>query len=185
MSLEDFEFAEVEEGRIYELHQGIVIVSDGPEYFHSMQIVVIRGAILCTCNSYHAVFGAMECKLLIPARESECHPDITVYSTPPPGKKDRALWRTWNPELAIEVVSEGSRDRDYVEKREEYWELGVKEYWIVDAKLAQVLALRRGRSDWIERALGPTDAIESKLLPGFKLPCKDIFDAARDPDETP
>ena len=88
------------------------------------------------------------------------------------------MWRTWVPELVIEVVSESSRDRDYTEKRDEYWTLGVKEYWIVDAKLKQVLVLRRGRSQWTEKTLGPTDTCETKLLPGFKLPCKAVFDAA-------
>jgi Uma2 family endonuclease len=59
----------------------------------------------------------------------------------------------------------------------------VKEYWIVDAKLQQVLVLRRGRSQWTEKTLGPADTIETKLLPGFKLPCKTVFDAAGDERE--
>jgi Uma2 family endonuclease len=87
------------------------------------------------------------------------------------------MWRTWIPELVIEVVSEGARDRDYTEKRDEYWSLGVKEYWIVDAKLKQVLALRRGRSQWIEKSHGPNDSCETKLLPGFTLACAAVFEA--------
>ena len=79
------------------------------------------------------------------------------------------MWRTWFPDLIVEVVSESSRDRDYTEKRDEYWALGVKEYWIVDAKLNQVLILKRGRSQWTETTLGREDACETKLLPGFKL----------------
>ena len=77
--------------------------------------------------------------------------------------------------MIIEVVSESSRDRDYTEKRDEYWSLGVKEYWIVDASMQQVLILRRGKSDWIEKAIGPDGTCETKLLPGFKLPCQAIF----------
>jgi Uma2 family endonuclease len=120
----------------------------------------------------------MECKLLIPEWESERHPDIAVYLTPPRNRKDRTMWRTWFPDLTIEVVSEGSRDRDYTEKRDEYWTLGVKEYWIVDAQLEQVLILRRGKSQWTEKTLGREDVCETKLLPGFKLSCKEIFDVA-------
>jgi Uma2 family endonuclease len=93
------------------------------------------------------------------------------------------MWRTWIPELVIEVVSEGSRDRDYTEKRDEYWTLGVKEYWVVDAKLRQLLALRRGRTQWTEKTLAPADACETKLLPGFKLPVKAVFDAAGEEGE--
>jgi Uma2 family endonuclease len=81
------------------------------------------------------------------------------------------------------VVSEGSRDRDYTQKRDEYWTLGVKEYWIVDAKLEQVLILKRGRSQWTEKTLGPADVCETKLLPGFKLACSAIFEAVPKEDD--
>lgn len=116
-----------------------------------------------------------ECKLLIPELESERHPDIAIYLTPPRNRKGRTMWPTWFPDLVVEVVSESSRDRDYTEKRDEYWDLGVKENWIVDASMQQVLILRRGKSKWIEKALGPDGFCETKLLPGFKLPCQAIF----------
>jgi Uma2 family endonuclease len=147
-----------------------------------MQIIAINGPLweyyLTHPGTIHAIMGSMECKLLIPAWESERHPDISVYLTPPTGRKDRTMWRTWIPELVVEVVSESSRDRDYTEKRDEYWTLGVKEYWIVDAKLEQVLILRRGKSQWTEKTLGPEDVCETKLLPGFKLACRGVFEAA-------
>jgi Uma2 family endonuclease len=147
-----------------------------------MQIVVIRDHLgayrLAHPGALYATLDGASCKLLIPDWESERHPDIAVYLTAPKGRKDRTLWRRWVPELAVEVVSEGSRDRDYTQKRDEYWTLGVKEYWIVDAKLQQVLVLTRGRSQWSEKTLGPADVCETKLLPGFKLPCRAVFDAA-------
>jgi Uma2 family endonuclease len=120
----------------------------------------------------------MDSKLLIPEWESERHPDIAIYLTRPQGRKDRTIWRRWIPEIAIEIVSPRSGDRDYVEKREEYWTLGVKEYWIVDARRGRVLVLRRGRNQWIEKPLKRDDVLETKLLPGFRIPCNDIFDAA-------
>lgn len=187
MSLKNFEFAEGQEGYVYELHRGYIIVSEVANYLHAMQIVALMQPLwlyrAANRGLVHAILANMDCKLLIPEMESERHPDIAVYLTRPKGKKDRTLWRTWFPELAIEVVSESSRDRDYVDKREEYWTLGIKEYWIVDAKLAQVVLLRRGKSDWIEKFLGPDEIIESKLLPGFKLPCQSIFAAAAEQDE--
>lgn len=184
MSLKSFEFAQVEDGYLFELHRGYVIVSEVANYHHAMQIMAILEAPwaykIAHPDAIHAILGTMECKLPIPSWDSERHPDIAVYLTRPKGKKDRTLWRTWLPELVIEVVSESSRDRDYVEKRDEYWSLGVKEYWIVDAKLAQVLVLRRGKSAWLEKALGADDVLETKLLPGFKLAWRAIFDAAQE-----
>jgi Putative restriction endonuclease len=183
MSLREFEFARVEEGHSFELARGYVVVSDlPPSYFHSMQLAVIRTRLghysLENPSAVHVVLNSVSCKLLIPTWESERHPDLAVYLTAPRGPKDRTLWRTWVPELVVEVVSESSRDRDYTQKRDEYWSLGVKEYWIVDAKLEQVLVLRRGRAKWTETTLGPADVCETKLLPGFKLPCRVVFEAA-------
>jgi Uma2 family endonuclease len=88
------------------------------------------------------------------------------------------MWRTWIPEIVIEVVSASSVDRDYVEKREEYWTLGAKEYWIVDAAMGKVTHLRRGKNDWIARELFADDLVETKLPPGLKMPCGAIFEAA-------
>jgi DNA-binding PadR family transcriptional regulator len=182
MSLKDFEFAKVEDGWLCELARGYLVVSEVANYYHGMQIIAINRPLRMYDATHpgaiHAILGSMECKLLIPKLQSERHPDIAVYLTAPKGRKDRALWRTWIPELTIEVVSESSRDRDYTEKRDEYWAAGVKEYWIVDAKLEQVLILKRGRSQWTEKTLGPADVCATKLLPGFGLPCRAVFEAA-------
>jgi Uma2 family endonuclease len=187
MSLRAFEFAQTEEGYLYELSRGYIVMSEVANYFHAMQIVTILRRLwafdLANPGLIHAILTNQDCKLLVYDWESERHPDIAVYLTKPRGPKNRTLWRTWIPELVIEVVSESSRDRDYVEKRDEYWSLGVKEYWIVDAKLQQVLVLRRGRSQWIEKTLGPEDAVTTKLLPGFSLPITEVFAVVAASDE--
>ena len=182
MSLKAFEFAQVEEGWLVELARGYLVVSEVANYLHAMQIIAITRLLWQYEATHpgviHAILGSMECKLLIPEFHSERYPDISVYLTAPKGRLDRTLWRRWIPELVIEVVSENSRDRDYTEKRDEYWKLGVKEYWIVDAKLHQVLILKRGRTQWTEKTLHAEDAGETKLLPGLKMLCREVFEAA-------
>jgi Uma2 family endonuclease len=182
MSLRAFEFAQVQDGYFCELARGYIVVSEVANFAHARRAAFIRKHLdhfhVENPDSLYEILVGTECKLLIPQWESERHPDIAVYLTAPKGRRDRAMWRTWLPDLCIEVVSESSRDRDYTEKRDEYWTLGVKEYWIVDAKLEQVLILKRGRSHWTEKTLGPANVCESKLLPGFKLPCRAIFEAA-------
>jgi hypothetical protein len=187
MSLRAFEFAEVEEGYLYELARGFIVVSEVANYFHGSQIDVIQDYLrvyrVGQPGTVHRIFEGTSCKLLMPEWESERHPDVAIYLTRPSGKKDRTMWRTWIPDLVIEVVSPSSVDRDYVEKREEYWTLGAKEYWIVDAAMGKVTQLRRGKKDWIARELHAGDAIETKLLPGFKMPCQAIFDAAAEEED--
>ena len=187
MSLKAFEFAKTEEGYHYELSRGYITVGEVANFYHAFIVAVIRNHLvahqLAHPEDIHVILTDMALKLVIPEWESERHPDIAVYLTKPKGKKDRTLWRTWIPEFVIEVISAASDHRDYVEKRDEYWTLGVKEYWIVDAKRKQVVLLRRGKSDWIEKRLGRDGVCETKLLPGFKLACQVIFDAAAEAGE--
>jgi Uma2 family endonuclease len=187
MSLRAFEFAEVEPGYLYELSGGYIVVLDVPNFGHMRQVALIRRHVdyhyLENPGSIYEVLGTMECKLLIPDMESERHPDIAIYLHPPKNRKNRSMWRKWIPDLIMEIVSASSKDRDYTQKRDEYWTLGVKEYWIVDAQLEQVLILKRGRTQWIEKTLGRNDFCETKLLPGFKLACQAIFDAANEQGE--
>src|SRR5262245_45226000 len=158
MSLRAFEFVETEPGQLYELARGYVVASDVPNFAHMRQASFIRKRVdhytIENPGRIYEVLTTTECKLLIAEWESERHPDLAVYLAPPSNRKGRTMWRTWFPDLIVEVVSESSRDRDYTEKRDEYWTLGVKEYWIVDRELQQVLILRRGKSDWIEKTLG-------------------------------
>lgn len=187
MSLKAFEFAETEEGYLYELSRAYITVSEVANYYHAFIVAWIRNALighqLAHPRYIHLILTSMECKLLMPEWESERHPDIAVYFTKPKGPKDRKMWRTWIPDLVVEVVSERSADRDYIEKREEYWSLNVKEYWIFDANRQQVLLLTRGKSDWSEKRLKPGGVCTTKLLPGFKLPCQFIADVAAQAEE--
>jgi Putative restriction endonuclease len=186
MPLKRFEFAEVQEGYRYELARGFIVVGEVPNLYHAYLVAFMRDRLVeykvGHTGRIHIILGSMESKLLIPDWESERHPDLAIYLTRPRGPKNRTLWRRWIPEVVAEIVSPTSVDRDYVEKREEYWTLGVKEYWIVDAAMGQVLLLRRGRRRWIETALKRGDVLQSKLLPGFHVPCAAIFDAAGEDD---
>jgi len=187
MALKDFEFARVRGSYIYELVRGIIVRTDLASYGHAMQMATIREHIslnrMDNGDRRALVLGCMECKLLIWEMETERHPDLAVYLTKPATTRNADIWSCWFPEIVVEVVSRASAERDYVHKREEYWTLGVKEYWIVDAALEQILALRRGRTRWIENALKRGDILETKLLPGFRLPCNDIFDAAGEEED--
>jgi Uma2 family endonuclease len=176
MTLDEFDRAEAQEGYIYELSRGVITVSDVPSPRHLAQVDVLRQHL----SEYRAshpgqirrLAGSGECKILIADLESERHPDIAVYQTPPPQED---IWSSWLPEIVIEVVSPGSEHRDYVEKREEYLGFGVHEYWIVDAGRREVLVLRRTGGRWKERVLRPPEVYRTGLLPGFEFSCEAVF----------
>jgi Uma2 family endonuclease len=181
MSLTEFYHAEVKEGYRYELGRGVVIVSEIPNYRHLLQVDGIRQLLLAhwisRAEHSHLVASAGECKIPVACFESERHPDLAVYRTPPSDEEDP--WFTWIPEIVIEIVSPESEHRDYVEKREEYLAFAVREYWIVDADKEEVLVLKRIREHWRERVLRPHETYQTRLLPGFTLDCGAIFRAAQ------
>ena len=81
-------------------------------------------------------------------------------------------------DLVVEVVSPDDPDRDLLEKRADYAEAGIPEYWIVDPRHATitVLALRRGA--YVEHgAYGRGGTAVSRLLKGFAVDAAAVFDA--------
>src|SRR5436309_5852693 len=88
MSLEDFDHAEVQEGYLYELGRGIIVVSDVPQKRHLFQVLSIREQLfayeLANPGRIEVIASGSECKLLVGRYESERHPDLTVYKTFPP-----------------------------------------------------------------------------------------------------
>jgi Uma2 family endonuclease len=181
MSLAEFEAAEGIEGHLYELSRGIITVVDVPNPRHWRQIAVVRRQLMLYAAAHpDAVFDVAtgsECKLVVADVDSERHPDLAVYGTPP--GDDPGVWSTLVPELVIEVVSPGSEHRDYVEKREEYLRFGVKEYWIIDEAKDQLLVLSRVRSGWRERTVKAPEVYEPTVLPGLRFDLMPVFKAAR------
>ncbi len=181
MSLADFEHAEVQEGRLYELGRGVIVVSDVPNPRHLAQVMAIRRQLfvfdVAHPNLIRAVLAGSECKVLLADLESERHPDLAVYKTALPAD-DPDIWATWIPEVIIEVVSPGSEHRDYVEKREEYLRFGCREYWIFNADRQEMLVLRRYGGRWVEQVVRPPEVYRTRQLPGLEFACAPVFEAA-------
>lgn len=100
--------------------------------------------------------------------------DICVYLAGPHSQEtvpDRV------PDLVFEFVS-GSRsdqERDYIHKRHEYHQIGVREYVIVDRFKQQVLVLRWRPADFDEVVLSRDDCYSTPLLPGLNISIREAF----------
>ena len=82
------------------------------------------------------------------------------------------------PTITIEFVSSQRRDRvrDYEVKRQEYGDIGVAEYWIIDpeARTVEVFVLREGAYDLLGKwGVGAT--AHSTLLEDFQVSVGDLF----------
>ena len=102
---------------------------------------------------------------------------------------DRLIWtglgRTPNLKrdsatIAIEFVSAGRRNRkrDYEEKRQEYGESGIREYWIFDRFRRTLTVVTYSGSPQTENVIPETQTYESPLLPGFVIPADRILQSA-------
>jgi Uma2 family endonuclease len=75
-------------------------------------------------------------------------------------------------DLVMEVVSgsDNDRRRDLVEKREEYAQARIPEYWIVDPELGQITVLvLDGAAYAVQGVFARGEQATSKLLPGFAV----------------
>jgi Uma2 family endonuclease len=181
MSLAEFDRAEGREGYNYELSRGVITVVDVPDRKHLLQVCAVREQFSAYWRAHPGKINLLahggECKILLADLESERHPDLAVYKHEP--VDDENLWATWVPEVVVEVVSSSSRQRDYVEKRKEYLDFGIREYWIIDEEKQEMLVLRRSGGRWIERIVRPGDKYRTRWLSEFEFDLAAVFDAAR------
>ena len=82
------------------------------------------------------------------------------------------------PDIAVEIVSPDSVERDYEKKRLIYEKAGVKEYWIVDPGVRGATFLRRIRGKFQEVKRDGT-IFESTVLRGFKIDVRWLWSKRR------
>lgn len=113
-------------------------------------------------------------------------PDLILHSEASAAAilKDGKLLRLGQPvpRLVVEVVSSSdtdkkSRDRDYVEKRREYAERGILEYWIIDPIAAAVTVLTLGDESYQAQPFTRDDRLASPSFPALGLSAADVLRA--------
>jgi Uma2 family endonuclease len=180
MSFDEFIDADFEEGGLYELARGVIVVTEVPGITHGRIVMRLSHLFALYDESHPGVInyraGGAECRIRMPGMVSDRHPDHAIYLSPPPeGEKP---WTRWRPSLLVEVVSKGGKKRDYVEKREEYLRVGADEYWIIDPKRRVMLVHLRAGDTWEEVTI-PADGVHRPhLLPGLEVRPADLLGPA-------
>lgn len=107
-------------------------------------------------------------------------PDL-IYISTKRLKRMRGKYPT-GADLVMEVVSEGSEShkRDYKEKRKDYAQLGVPEYWIVDPQTKRITVLvLKGKQYRVHGEFAPGEQATSVLLEGFAVDVSAAFASGR------
>ena len=106
-------------------------------------------------------------------------------------RADRVIWlglgrvpnpRKDVPSIVVEFVSKRKRDRvrDYEEKRREYRAIGVSEYWVIDRFDNTMTVFKKTSTSATGTVIKADETYRTPLLPGFKLPLRQLLNVAAD-----
>ena len=103
-------------------------------------------------------------------------PDILLVRDVNDPRRGNRFWS--GADLVVEVVSLERPERDLVEKRADYAEGGIPEYWIVDPAAETITVLRLEGAAYAEHGVFGRGALASSaLLPSFTVSVDATFDA--------
>jgi Uma2 family endonuclease len=104
-------------------------------------------------------------------------PDLLLVRDTSDTRRQNRFWL--GADLVVEVVSPDQPERDFIDKRHDYAEAHIPEYWIVDPRTATVTVLKLEGSAYVEHGVFPRGArASSVLLDGLTVDINAVFDAA-------
>ena len=175
MTLDEFEEADFELGYRYELIHGVLVVTP-PPLEEERDANEELGRWLRNYQESHPQGKSLDLTL----------PEQNVRTIGQNRRCDRVVWaglgrrprsrgpvsRRDVPTIVVEFPSSRSADRrrDYEEKKNEYRDIGVREYWIVDRFRRTLTVYHRRGARWVKRLVQEDETYRTPLLPGFELP---------------
>jgi Uma2 family endonuclease len=176
----EFEYLALDTTRLVELIDGNLRVLPMPTIRHQF-IVTFLFEILKKCVTGWQLGSVLIAPLPIRIRDNTYRePDVVFFSREHVIPPDDKYLKGAN--LVIEVVSEDdeSRNRDYQEKRADYAELGIPEYWIVDPQTDRITVLTLDSGQYrVHGEFGPGQQATSVLLERFAADVSAVFSAGR------
>ena len=179
MTIDEYLSADLPEGHRYELVGGVVMMSPIPDPAHDLVVDVLHALFVLYRARRPGVVANVTQRfaVIIPTRGTAREPDLGLYAPDSsPGRAGRT-WRNATPMLVVEVISPGHETRDYDEKRRDYWDAGVGEYWIADSQRKTLTVLTRHRLDWAEQVFAVGTTYQPAILPGLDIAVEKLFES--------
>lgn len=137
-----------DDGNKYELVRGELFVTPAPTRDHEHILGVLTNVLVpyVIANNLGMVYRP---RAVMRFEGSEVEPDLMVRAN------NRSAIKDWDteptPMLVVEVLSNSTRRRDQLQKRQLYLDAGVAEYWMVDPERREIRVLQTGIADAVTR----------------------------------
>jgi Uma2 family endonuclease len=179
LTIDDLTALPDDDGNIYELLEGELVVSSAPSLGHQRAIkdlILFIGVYLAE----NPVGEILPTPGVIFDRHNGVIPDVVFLTNEQLETVGEDTHIHLAPALAVEVVSPGRENarRDRVKKLRVYDKFGVSEYWVVDPH-ARTIEIYRHDAGALALAatLAGGDEINTPLLPGFACAAARVFGA--------
>ena len=104
-------------------------------------------------------------------------PDLLLVRDARDARSGERFWT--GADVVVEIVSPDNPERDLVNKRDDYAEATIPEYWIVDPGTETVTVLKLEDGGYVQHGVyGRRARAGSPALPRFGVDVGDVFDAA-------
>ena len=104
-------------------------------------------------------------------------PDLLLVTNAEDPRCQNDYWLGADP--VVEVVGPGNPGRDIIDKRNDYAETGIPEYWIANPFASTLTVLVLSAGEYREHGVfRPGEQAGSPSLPGFSVDVKEMFDMA-------
>lgn len=165
-----------DDGKRYEIIDGELYVNPAPVPTHQFIITNILTAFRVYARAHGGRAAGAPIDVVL-ADDRIVQPDVIFI------KADRfSIIGPKNilgaPHIVVEVLSDGMRRYDEIQKRQVYESSGVDEYWVVDPEIEMVRISRSIGGAYVKAEEINTDeggTITSPLLPDFSLPIEEVF----------
>jgi Uma2 family endonuclease len=177
MTVDEYLAAELPEGYRYELVKGVVQVAPVPGIPHDSVVDRLHYVLTLYRMKRPDIVSHITQRFAVTLldRQTAREPEFGVYGPADMSDKSGKTWKDVTPLLVVEVVSVGQEDRDYEDKRKDYWDAGVGEYWIADPVHETLFVLVRDRGQWREQTLSAGEVYRPEQFPGLEVNIDDLF----------
>ena len=173
------EYLALKTNRLLELRDGFLEVLPMPTILHQLLVMFLRDQLQAFVSA-HATGLVLVAPLPVRLWSKTFREPDVLYARPE--RVSNVKGYPAGADLVMEVVSDDaeSRKRDYDDKRQDYAQAGIAEYWIVDPAEERLTVLTLDGSMYRQHGeFHRGQQATSRLLPGFALDVNAVFAQGR------